>query len=338
MKGNIIFISGVKFETTPVLKYSKNEFEQNYDCQQIEYTHKQTLKFLLKGFKIILKTKRKAAIFFIGPQSLPLLFFFQIFYRNKLYYWALESLKFRLFNSPAVVKTLFLEYLISWGKINLLIPTVERLNFYGNKKFREVFIVSNSPPSGINFKKREISQSSKVQLVMYGRLDNQDIYLDEFIRFASAYGSYVDLHLIGWDFKYDERIKGVSNIFYHGFMDHDTLVWMLSQFQYSIIGYRPVDYNNTYCAPNKLYEAFSMSLPVIVNSKNPPLKRIIEENACGITWDFDCLDSDLINVILKSRDQYSQFNLNCHNLYLERFNLSTELSGVKNNIAAGAGS
>jgi len=320
MKQQIIFISSVKFGVTPILEYTKRELEKNYICTKIEYSHKKIFRFLFDSISCILKSRNKTALFFVGAQSLPLLFIFQFFYRNRIYYWALESYRFKLFKSPLAIKTLFFTYLIAWHRIYLLVPSKYRLDFFGEEKFKKAFIVWNCSPSGNSFIKRKIEHPGKIKLVMYGRLNNSDVFPIDFIDFCVGFKNQLELHLIGWDFENEDYVKGKENIYFHGFKEHDELVKMLESFHYSIIGYRPFDYNNKYCAPNKLYEAFSLSLPVIVNSNNPPLVDIIEEHRCGIAWDFENLNIELLKCIEESFDNYALYIKNSYELYMMKYN------------------
>jgi len=329
VKSNIIFISGVKFDITPILKYSSVDLCDNSNVITIEYCHKKIFEFIFKSIYTILRTRNTTAIIFVGAQSLPLLFVIQLFYKNKLFYWALESYKFKFIKSPFVSKILIFEKFIYWKKINLIVPTKDRLEFYKKRKFKNTFIVSNCPPIGTKYKNREIIESEKIKLVIYGRLNNNDVYIKEFVDFCSQYSEKFELHIIGWDFELSDYISKFNNIIYHGFKDHKSLITMLDLFNYSVIGYRPYDYNNKYCAPNKLYEAFSQSLPVIVNKMNPPLDNFISSDNCGISLDFDNLNTEAYLEIVNKSKEYPLMNNKCYNLYLDSYNLSNELFKIK---------
>lgn len=328
MKNNIIFISGVKLETTPVLAYAKTTLNENYNSIVITYNHKRILQFIWASLKVIINTKNVKSIFFIGPQTLPILLICQFFIKYRIYFWALESFKFKFIKSSLIEKALLLEYLIYWGKITLIVPSMERLNFYKKDKYYKYFIVENTPPLGISFNPKILNVDGKIKLVMYGRLDDTDIYLKEFIEFAQKYDSAIELNLIGWDFKDNSTIANNRNIIFHGFCDHSQLLFLLNDFHFSIIGYRPFNYNNRFCAPNKLYEAFSLSLPVIVNNLNPPLESIVNRNKAGIIWNFSNLNEDFYTELIESYNIYEKLVKNSYNSYTCNFNFNMKFSQI----------
>lgn len=326
MQNNILFISGVTKEKTPVLKNLVTNFKYSFNCKFVLYEDRNIFSFIKSSLYSIIKTKEKNAIFFIGFQSLPVLFLVQ-FLPIKKYYWALENYKFKLFKSSLIQKTLLLEHFIWWKKINLIVPSKYRSGYYDLKKFKNIFIIENTPPLGFHFKKR-ILNNEKVKFVMYGRLCDEDVYLSEFINTIKKFPNLAELHLIGWDFSNEEKIKQFSNIFFHGQKGHDELLILLDDFHISIIGYRPHSFNNKYCAPNKLYEALSLSMPIIANSLNPPLVDIINEEKCGILTNFDKISTNFTVIINEIKNNYFEYNRNCFDAYTTKYHFDANIANI----------
>lgn len=326
MRNNIIFISGVTKEKTPVLKNLISNFKNSFNCIFVLYEDKNIFSFIKSSLYSIYKTKEKQAIFFIGIQSLPVLFFVQ-FLPVKIYYWALENYKFKLFKSSLIQKTLLLEYFIWWRKINLIVPSKYRSEYYNLKKFKNILIIENTPPLGFNFKKRNLN-NEKVKFVMYGRLCDEDVYLSEFINTIIEFPDLAELHLIGWDFSNEEKIKPFSNIFFHGQKEHEELLMLLEDFHISIIGYRPHSFNNKYCAPNKLYEALSLSMPIIANSLNPPLVEIINEEKCGLLTNFDEISINFSEILNEVHKYYLEYNRNSFDAYITKYHFDANIEKI----------
>jgi hypothetical protein len=329
MGKDILFISAVNRNQTPVIESMISHLENNHKIVFIEYVHHKILAFIKYSLINILVCKNIEAIFFVGIQSLPILFLTQ-FLKIRKFYWSLESYDLKLINSSLVQKTLIFEYLIKWSRINLIIPSKYRLSHHNKKRYKKIFIIENAPRLGNQFKLRKLS-SDRIRFVMYGRLNNEDIYLSEFIRIIAHYKDLAELHLIGWDFQLFDQIMPFSNIHYHGSKNHSDLVSTLEQYDISIIGYRPYKFNNKFCAPNKLYEAFSLSLPVILNSLNPPLYEEFSNNTCGYLVDFSELDEVFENTVHKIRSNYVSLNYNCFQTYIEKYNFENYIQELKIN-------
>lgn len=322
MRKNIVFISGVSREKTPILNNMISDLEKSFNCIFILYEGKNIFSFIRFSLYNIFKINETEAIFFVGIQSLPVLFLAQ-FLSIKKYYWALENYKFKLFNSSLVQKTVFIENIIYWKKIILISPSKYRAEYYKNK-FKSILIIENTHPLGTSFKRRIITEE-KVKFVMYGRLCNNDIYLSEFIDIIGKHQYFAELHLIGWDFLLEEKIKPFSNIFFHGHKQHSELLKLLDDYHISIIGYRPYSFNNKYCAPNKLYEALSLSLPIIGNNLNPPLVEIIKEEECGILSDFSAISDCFEEILNNIHSNFYKYNKSSYNAYIRKYHFKSNI-------------
>jgi hypothetical protein len=61
----------------------------------------------------------------------------------------------------------------------------------------------------------------------------------------------------------------------------------------AIILYLPGKLNNRYCAPNRLYQAISNGLPLVVNRSNPVLFEVVSKNGNGVGIASNNIDGDL---------------------------------------------
>jgi len=318
----ILFISGVSIDKTPVVKYSiKKIYKLNYDIRVIEFKNSRIKFTLLSLFKVI--SFRPNIVFFIGLQTLPLLLILQ-WLPIKKFNWFLESYT-KKDNTSFAIRLLKLEKYIRWNTIIGIFPTKERIIPYNKFSFKQILILPNATGLGQIFKPRRISKHEPVKICFYGALDENKVYLREFIKFSKEFPD-IHLDLYGNNMMID--VSNEDNINYKGSLPHKELLMVLNQYHFSVIGYKPINFNTKYCAPNKLYEALSLSLPVIVNKNNPTLANFPNINSFGIIADFDNLDKNLYEK-LKNHEDYKKLNQNAYKQYVERQNLNNYISELK---------
>ncbi len=94
----------------------------------------------------------------------------------------------------------------------------------------------------------------------------------------------------------------------------------------SVIFYTVDNENNRLCAPNRLYQALTRGVPIIVGP-NPPMSRIVNNHGCGIIVDH----ADPVSIrrgIRKLRDNHTEYRARaeaCVNL----FNWDDQLATIK---------
>jgi hypothetical protein len=324
MDKGLLIITSVTNETTPILNSFKKYFIiRNYSIEEVIYHHKRRISFVIRSLKAILVNNKKTSILFIGIQTLPIIFISNFFSFHK-YYWALESYEFRFLNSSLAEKTLLFEKLIFWNKINLITPSEYRNDFF-KRKYNQRFILENSPMLGNVFKKRVIINKI-IKFILYGRLSNHDVYIEEFINIAKTNKNQMELHLAGWEIDPTLIPPDSKNIYYYGPLSHQSLMDLMDRMNVSIVGYRPYKYNNKFCAPNKLYESLSKSLPVIVSSQNPPLKEIVTKYQCGMVANFENLDNDIDNIIKELIEKYDFLCISAFSAYINKYNFEYSIS------------
>ena len=312
----ILFLSGVPIDKTPVVKYAiEHSANSGYECEVLEYNSSK-LSFIINSLYLIF-FKKFNKIFFIGLQTLPVLSLSSYLNIDK-FFWFLESY-YGNENKSLVLKLTKFEKFIFWNKVKAIFPIKERLIPYSNYKFKDILIIPNAARSGNSFFKRNINDSDKIQLVFYGALTNSKVFIDEFINFCKN-NKDIELDIIGSSKIIKKTVKSISNIHYIESLSHEELLKKLKRYHYSVIGYKPIDFNAKYCAPNKLLEALSLSLPTIIHSGNPSLRNIINIHEVGIFYDFNTLDKNFLK-LLKSKKNYYGYNKKSYQMYKNVYNL-----------------
>ena len=93
------------------------------------------------------------------------------------------------------------------------------------------------------------------------------------------------------DQKYGERWR--RQVFFTGFIPQLQLHRYLDGAIGSVVFYANVSSNNWLCAPNRLYQAISRGLPVLVGA-NPPMASVVRKFGCGIVLSSDGSDPEEI--------------------------------------------
>ena len=108
-------------------------------------------------------------------------------------------------------------------------------------------------------------------------------------------------------------------------MSHDDLISALrTRFHYSIVGYKPISFNYRFCAPNKLFESYSLSLPVLASSENPTLSRLVGD--CGVVSDFSSLNA--ADLYERLQNGYIKKQESAFSAYIEKFNFDVRAEAV----------
>lgn len=113
--------------------------------------------------------------------------------------------------------------------------------------------------------------------------------LDKLIDAVNQVGKDYKLMLIGDGPAYDSLSKKIDslnnkNICICKALPYAKLSAALINFDIGYLYYGTSDYNNLYCAPNKIYEYAGIGLPILAN-ENPTVKKIITEENLGVCTD-----------------------------------------------------
>ena len=98
-----------------------------------------------------------------------------------------------------------------------------------------------------------------------------------------------------------------EKVFFTGLVPQFALVNYIDNAMASIVLYNAEKQNYRLCAPNRLYQALSRGVPVIVGS-NPPMKRLVVMSECGIVLQNDGRNVyDIRNGIQSVLDRYTDY-------------------------------
>lgn len=91
---------------------------------------------------------------------------------------------------------------------------------------------------------------------------------------------------------------------------NELLYWTASA-DAGIIPYQPIDLNNFYCSPNKLFEFIQAHLPIIANDL-PFLKKVVDGNGFGLTAELNSAENyaKAINQMFNEKQRYQNFKKN----------------------------
>ena len=284
----VLLICGVAFRTVPMLEQLERWLaDKRVPVTIVQLEHKNRMRFIAKSILACIKN-RGSTVILVNPQALVVLLLVQCipFQKHQWIYWAFESSNTAPPWSP-VWAGIWAEKLIRRDKVDLIVPLAERSEGM-SPGYRNTYVFENVAGDGRAYIPRSIAAGKPIRLVIYGGLRPSHTYVLEFIEMVKANPQYFELTLIGdFDALADCSIAA-KNIICHARLSHEDLIDTLKKsFHYSIVGYKPVSFNHRYCAPNKLFESYSLSLPVLANRGNPTLRRLVAE--CGVLADFDSL-------------------------------------------------
>ncbi|MFM7012903.1 MAG: hypothetical protein ACKO0Z_26840 [Betaproteobacteria bacterium] len=221
----------------------------------------------------------------VNHQSIPLLFIFSYFGKSPTVYWKLETYNLP-FYSGLIPLLESAERFCRRSKVDLVAPSLQRLDLQ-MVPFRSHHVVYNAPDfEYVTDSPRHLRKD--ISLVLYGNMRNpKNVYMQDWID-AIKNESGLNLTIIGAGGEPDESIDFMPA------MEHPRLIALLSEpdlFNFSIVGYRPVDVNTRYAAPNKAIESLACGLPLIGHIENDYVCKIIDRFKCGVIIDFNNIGS-----------------------------------------------
>ena len=121
------------------------------------------------------------------------------------------------------------------------------------------------------------------------------------------------------DKKLLNKIEGISNIIYKGFLDHEEVLDLEANSDAMVALYDlNLQTQNKYVMGNKLFEAMMFGVPLITNIA----QEIVNETDCGIIVDYD--NSEQVQeAIIKLRDDpelRKRLGTNGRKAFLEKYN------------------
>jgi len=121
------------------------------------------------------------------------------------------------------------------------------------------------------------------------------------------------------DKKLLNKIEGISNIIYKGFLDHEEVLDLEANSDAMVALYDlNLQTQNKYVMGNKLFEAMMFGVPVITNVAT----QIVNETDCGIIVDYDNPEQ-IKEAIITLRDKpelCKRLGTNGRKAFLEKYN------------------
>lgn len=316
-----LLISGVRINSVPVLvDFISWVHSRDDSVKVLEHKGRYGLLFVIKAILQSIQYRHCIHIFANTQAALPLRLIQCLPIKiNNIVYWAIESTSYANTFSP-VWLGIWSEKILRHKEVDLVVPIEERRNFF-SLNYNSVYVIENVPLLGRRFIKRDLNPCERIKLVVYGGLSSETTYVLEILDLVSRWPKLYELTLIGNLSGVDTTTYERENIKFLGRVSHDRLIDLLSlDFHFSIVGYKPISFNYEYCAPNKLFESFSLSLPVIGNVLNPTIHRVLKEWHGGIVANFNSLDGEWLYTQLVN--DYHKCNINAYNAHINRYNLN----------------
>lgn len=215
------------------------------------------------------------------------------------------------------------------GIITVCSEQIERLYYQYNYKDERTTVVHNTPfLTGAQYNSEKIYKSlSTINFGHHGYHTGEKSISSFVNAFSSGFKNNEKFKLtIAGDGDEIPDLKEIAadskNIIFLGKFLQDNLREIISKFDIGILPYQINDFNN-YTIHNKIFDYFSMGIPVVV-SEAKPLKRIVEETQAGIV--INCESNEPIhNFLEKSLDfDWAYYSDNAKKVYLNKYNWSVD--------------
>ncbi|HEY9113233.1 MAG TPA: glycosyltransferase [Bacteroidales bacterium] len=110
-------------------------------------------------------------------------------------------------------------------------------------------------------------------------------------------------------------VKNKESVVYGGRLPQEDVALFWEQVQAAVIFYQTDRINERFCAPNRLFQAANLGLPLIVN-QNPVLADFVKMNRCGIVLTDNIIEQqDLISGFFKNYIQIEENAAKMKNKY-----------------------
>jgi len=121
------------------------------------------------------------------------------------------------------------------------------------------------------------------------------------------------------DQKLLDKIEGISNISYKGFLDHNQVLDLEASSDAMVALYDlNLQTQNKYVMGNKLFEAMMFGIPIITNVA----KEIVNETDCGVIVDYDDIEQikEAIILLRDNPELRKRLGTNGRKAFLEKYN------------------
>ena len=250
----------------------------------------------LSAYKLLREVKPDL-IHFSDVESFLSVFSYSVFRKVNTIYNIHDNFGQR-YPLPKVINSVlnFFEGLIVKFSTRTIVPEKFRADSLPKFCQKDIDVVKNTPIDP-GFSKHEISSLGNIKIIFAGWLDDGR-GIETLLRLAETNPKF-EIHIAGeGSAKIIERISGVKNCIYHGFLNHGEVMELTKKCDFVFAHYSPHRIINIFAAPNKLAEALAVGRPVILNSETKVSKPVVEYD-CGIVTaygDLNGIEREIISL------------------------------------------
>ncbi|MGJ9458091.1 glycosyltransferase family 4 protein [Oceanobacillus sp. CF4.6] len=218
-----------------------------------------------------------------------------------------------------------LEHLVISKADATVICTEERKEQIKGSHPKKLYVIHNSPVE--KFKLKTISENTKKNIeddlstltIGYVGGLTETRFIKEVISFTKN-NPHITLKIAG--FGNEEKIikeaaADYNNILFYGRISYENALKLYSQCDVMFAIYNPMVPNHTYSAPNKVYEAMMLGLPIIV-AKGTGIDSLVEKEKIGFSINYSEDEfSNTLKYLIDDKNLLNQFKANSKEAFKE---------------------
>lgn len=196
----------------------------------------------------------------------------------------------------------------------VLLCTEKRKEQISKAKPKKTIIIHNSPEILINNVENENRNDNIINVGYFGILQDDRLLIE--ISNEIIKNKNIIFHIGGFG-KYEQYFKDLSNdysnIRFYGTLTYYEVLEKEKKCDVLFATYNPEIKNHKYSAPNKVYEAMALNIPVIV-CHNTGIDEIVTDEKIGEVINYDA--NEFINAINKLKIKK---NINCSKIFNKKY-------------------
>lgn len=176
-----------------------------------------------------------------------------------------------------------------------------------------------------------LKQIKNKRIIIYQGYVSVDRPLDNYLKAVKELGDRYQVVLVGKDCGALKKYRSIlPDLIHIDYLPSPEYLFFTQYAHIGIVTYEPMDMNNAYCAPNKIFEYANYGLPVLGNDI-PGLKFLIEPFKSGKVVDEDCVQN-IMDAIREIDGHYEVFSKNAQ-LMLSSYDNKTTIEMILKSIA-----
>lgn len=225
---------------------------------------------------------------------------------------------------PSILKRIIktIEYHLISEAETTIICTEERKNQIKGSNPKKLYVIHNSPVEELQVEKNEVKKRkfsdnrSLLTLGYVGGLSDKR-FIDKVLNFVKE-NPRVTLKIAGFgriEKSVEEAASKFNNIYYYGRISYKEALKLYSQCDLMFAMYDPTVPNHKYSAPNKVYEAMMLGLPIIV-TKGTGIDSLVETEQIGFSIDYSVEEfSDTVKYLIENEGLLKTMKSNSEQAY-----------------------